>query len=128
MQNNAENIALLHQLKSIGVSIVLDDFGGGHASLKHLTMFPWDKIKIDQSFAKDIGVRGDTSAVVCAVAGLGRNLQIATIADGIETEEQCALLRAAGCVLGQGSLFGRPAANDQLVFCGSNQRDRCVGR
>jgi len=103
-------------LRSIGVSIVLDDFGCGYSSLKHLTMFPWDQIKIDRSLVDDIGIRADTSAVVCAVAGLGRSIQIATVADGIETEEQCALLRAAGCVLGQGPLFGQPAVDIQRVF------------
>jgi diguanylate cyclase (GGDEF)-like protein/PAS domain S-box-containing protein len=114
LQNTDDNIALLHQLKSIGVSIVLDDFGTRYSSLSYLKMFPWDKIKIDRSFVGELGTRADCRAIVCAVVGLGHSLHIATTAEGVETEEQCALLRAAGCRLGQGFLFGRPVPKTKL--------------
>jgi diguanylate cyclase (GGDEF)-like protein/PAS domain S-box-containing protein len=116
LQNNDENIAVLRQLKSLGASIVLDDFGTGYSSLSYLKMFPWDKIKIDRSFVGEIENRADCRAIVCAVVGLGHSLDIATTAEGIETQEQWTLLRAAGCALGQGYLFGRPAPKAKLVF------------
>jgi len=108
--------ALLHAIKSIGVSIVLDDFGTGYSSLSYLRMFPFDKIKIDQSFVKELSTRPDCAAIVCALIALGRNLDMATTAEGVETEEQLMLLRAVGCDLAQGYLFGKPVANDELSF------------
>jgi diguanylate cyclase (GGDEF)-like protein/PAS domain S-box-containing protein len=116
LHKNDENIALLHQLKSIGVSIVLDDFGTGYSSLSYLKMFPWDKVKIDRSFVEELVSREDCRAIVCAVIALGQNLRITTTAEGVETAEQCALLRAAGCALGQGDLFGSPVPKDKLQF------------
>jgi diguanylate cyclase (GGDEF)-like protein/PAS domain S-box-containing protein len=116
LQNSDDNIALLHQLKGIGVSIVLDDFGTRYSSLSYLKMFPWDKIKIDRSFVNELVTRADCRAIVSAVIGLGRSLHIATTAEGIETEEQCALVRAAGCRLGQGFLFGRPVPKAKLTL------------
>jgi diguanylate cyclase (GGDEF)-like protein/PAS domain S-box-containing protein len=124
LQKNDENIALLHQLKGIGASIVLDDFGTGYSSLSYLKMFPWDKIKIDRSFVDEIETRADCRAIVCAVIGLGHSLDIATTAEGIETHEQWTLLRAAGCGLGQGYLFGRPVPKADLVFSAPRYRDK----
>jgi diguanylate cyclase (GGDEF)-like protein/PAS domain S-box-containing protein len=123
LQNTDDNIALLHQLKSIGVSIVLDDFGTRYSSLSYLKMFPWDKIKIDRSFVSELGTRADCRAIVRAVVGLGQSLHIATTAEGIETEEQCALLRAAGCRLGQGFLFGRPVPKAKLSLSAKHAHD-----
>jgi diguanylate cyclase (GGDEF)-like protein/PAS domain S-box-containing protein len=118
------NIALLHQLKGIGVSIVLDDFGTGYSSLSYLKMFPWDKIKIDRSFVKELATRADCRSIVSTVIGLGHILQIATTAEGIETEQQCALLRAAGCTIGQGYLFGRPVPKANLVLTAKHCPDQ----
>ena len=87
-------------------------------------MFPWDKIKIDRSFVDDIENRADCRAIVCAVIGLGHSLDIATTAEGIETEQQWTLLRASGCALGQGYLFGRPAPKASLVFGARQISDR----
>jgi EAL domain-containing protein (putative c-di-GMP-specific phosphodiesterase class I) len=115
LRENDDNIALLHQLKCIRVSIVLDDFGTRYSSLSYLKMFRWDKIKIDRSFANGLAIRADCRAIVSAVIGLGDRLQIATTAEGIETEEQCALLNAAGCARGQGYLFGRPVPKGKLL-------------
>ena len=86
----------------------MDDFGTGYCSLSYLRSFPFDKIKIDQSFVRDLASRGDAMAIVRAVTGLGRSLGIATTAEGVETTEQLALLRAEGCTQVQGFLFSPP--------------------
>jgi diguanylate cyclase (GGDEF)-like protein/PAS domain S-box-containing protein len=124
LQKSDDNIALLHQLKCSGVSIVLDDFGTRYSSLSYLKMFPWDKIKIDRSFVNELTTRADCRAIVCAVIGLGRSLHIATTAEGVETEEQCTLLRVAGCTLGQGFLFGRPVPKAKLALAAKHRRCR----
>ena len=108
LQGSAENVETLHQLRLMGISIVLDDFGTGYSSLSYLRMFPFDKIKIDRSFVHELAKNADCAAIVSAVAGLGRSLRISTVAEGIETEDQLLLVRAAGCTHAQGYLFGRP--------------------
>jgi predicted signal transduction protein with EAL and GGDEF domain len=116
LQNNAENLAVLHQLKAFGVSIVLDDFGTGYSSLSYLRMFPFDKIKIDKSFVAEFSHRADCAAIVCAVTGLGRSLDVDTTGEGVETAEQFELLRAAGCTQVQGFFFHRPVPACELDF------------
>lgn len=98
-------LATLHQLRSLGVSIAMDDFGTGYSSLSYLRKFPFDKIKIDQSFIRDLGDGGDSLAIVRAVTGLGSSLGIATIAEGVETADQLARLKAEGCTGVQGFYF-----------------------
>jgi EAL domain-containing protein (putative c-di-GMP-specific phosphodiesterase class I) len=95
---------------------VLDDFGTGYSSLSYLRMFPFDKIKIDRSFVGELSNRADCAAIVCAVTGLGRGLEILTTAEGVETEEQLDLLRAAGVDQVQGYLLSRPVPASQLSF------------
>jgi diguanylate cyclase (GGDEF)-like protein len=112
----AESLAVLHQLKATGVAIVLDDFGTGYSSLSYLRIFPFDKIKIDRSFVAEFSSRADCAAIVCAVAGLGRSLQLDTTGEGVETAEQFELLRAAGCSQVQGFLFDRPVPASELDF------------
>jgi EAL domain-containing protein (putative c-di-GMP-specific phosphodiesterase class I) len=85
-------------------------------------MFPFDKIKIDQSFINEMSTRTDCAAIVCAVTGLGRSLNIATTAEGVETQEQFTLLRAVGCTQIQGYLFGRPVPAAELPFNGPQAR------
>jgi diguanylate cyclase (GGDEF)-like protein len=109
-------IAALHALRRMGVSIVLDDFGTGYSSLSYLRAFPFDKIKIDKSFVDEMQSRTDCAAIVSAVAGLARTLNMATTAEGVETPEQLALLRAAGCGQAQGYLFSRPRPLAELDF------------
>jgi diguanylate cyclase (GGDEF)-like protein/PAS domain S-box-containing protein len=116
LHKNEDNISLLHALKNLGVAIVLDDFGTGYSSLGYLKMFPFDKIKIDRSFINEMSTRTDCAAIVCAVTGLGRSLNIATTAEGVETQEQFTLLRAVGCTHIQGYLFGRPVPVAELPF------------
>ena len=114
LQGSAENVETLHQLRLMGISIVLDDFGTGYSSLSYLRMFPFDKIKIDRSFVHELAKNADCAAIVSAVAGLGRSLRIGTVAEGIETEDQLLLVRAAGCTHAQGYLFGRPCPAQAL--------------
>jgi diguanylate cyclase (GGDEF)-like protein len=114
---SSEHIAaLLREIKSLGVSIVLDDFGIGYSSLKYLQIFPIDEIKIDKSFIQSMTSRVDCAAIVSAIAGLGRNLAIETTAEGVETIEQFAFLRTAGCQLAQGYFFSRPVPVSDLSF------------
>jgi len=107
LQRNDKNIGILHELRDLGVSIALDDFGTGYSSLSYLRIFPFDKIKIDKTFVSEMSRMDVCAAIVCAVANLGRSLDIVTTAEGVETEEQLELLRAAGCTQAQGYLFGR---------------------
>jgi diguanylate cyclase (GGDEF)-like protein/PAS domain S-box-containing protein len=107
------NLAMLHQLRGVGVRISMDDFGTGYSSLSYLRSFPFDKIKIDRSFVKELAQRPDCVAIIRAVAGLGISLGIATTAEGVETPEQLERVRAEGCTEVQGYLFSppRPAAD-----------------
>jgi EAL domain-containing protein (putative c-di-GMP-specific phosphodiesterase class I) len=115
-QGSAENIETLRQLRELGISIVLDDFGTGNSSLSYLRMFPFNKIKIDRSFTSELADNADCASIVAAVANLGRSLQIETVAEGIETEDQLALVRAAGCTHAQGYLFARPCLAADIQF------------
>ncbi len=108
----------LRQLKNLGVAIALDDFGTGHSSLGYLNKFPFDRIKIDRSFVGSIVDNPNSMAIVSAVSGLVRQLEMAATAEGVETEEQFAILRAAGVTYGQGYLFGRPCPVAALRFDG----------
>jgi len=113
----SENIpALLHEIKRLGVSVVLDDFGIGYSSLKYLQMFPIDEIKIDKSFIQNMTTRLDCAAIVGVISQLGRNLDIETTAEGVETIEQFVFLRTAGCRLAQGYFFSRPVPACDLLF------------
>ena len=112
------NLAILHQLRELGISISMDDFGTGYSSLSYLRSFPFDKIKIDRSFVKDLARRCDCVAIVRAISGLGRSLNITTTAEGVETVDQLAWLRAEGCNEVQGFLFSaaRPAGRDRSAI------------
>uniref|UniRef100_Q07P60 Diguanylate cyclase/phosphodiesterase with PAS/PAC sensor(S) n=1 Tax=Rhodopseudomonas palustris (strain BisA53) TaxID=316055 RepID=Q07P60_RHOP5 len=105
------NLATLHQMRDLGVRISMDDFGTGYSSLSYLRSFPFDKIKIDRSFVQDLAQRPDCLAIVRAIAGLGRSLNITTTAEGVETQAQLDWLREEGCNEVQGFLFSpaRPA-------------------
>ncbi|MDQ8726559.1 EAL domain-containing protein [Bradyrhizobium sp. LHD-71] len=105
------NLATLHQLRGLGVRISMDDFGTGYSSLSYLRAFPFDKIKIDRSFVRELAERPDCVAIVRAISGLGRSLGITTTAEGVETSEQLERLRMEGCNEVQGFLFSpaRPA-------------------
>jgi len=98
----------LERLKQIGVLLALDDFGTGFSSLSYLRRFPIDTLKLDRSFITSIENDPKSAAIACGVVTLGHNLQLKTLAEGIETRGQWALLQACGCDEGQGFLFGKP--------------------
>ncbi len=108
MKDSAENLAILRGLKQLGVAISLDDFGSGYSSLGYIRAFPLDRIKIDRSFIAEALQNRDCAAIVSTIVTLARYLDIATVAEGVETDEQQQFLRAAGCSFFQGYLFGRP--------------------
>ncbi len=116
LQDDEETLLLLHQLHALGVQIVMDDFGTKYSSLNYLRRFPLDKIKIDRSFIADLSNGNEISmAIVQAVVRLAKVLKVPTTAEGIETEEQLELVRAAGCTEMQGFLFSRPKPIEELL-------------
>ena len=124
MQENEGAIAVLHQLRDLGIKIAMDDFGTGYSSLGYLRSFPFDRIKIDQSFIRDLPGKEDSLAIVRAVVGLSSSLGIKTTAEGVETKEQLASLTSEGCGEFQGFLFSqpRPAAEvERLLGEGASQ-------
>ena len=108
LQNTFSTLATLHELRRMGVQIALDDFGTGYSSLSYLRSFPFDKIKIDRSFIQDLSNGAEPLAIVNAVAGLARCLNMTSTAEGVETPQQMETLQAIGCTEMQGYLFSRP--------------------
>jgi diguanylate cyclase (GGDEF)-like protein len=108
LQESEATLATLHKLRALGIRISMDDFGTGYSSLSYLRSFPFDKIKIDQSFIRDLAGHSGSAAIVRAVTGLGSSLGIHTTAEGVETEEQLARLITEGCTEVQGYLFSPP--------------------
>jgi EAL domain-containing protein (putative c-di-GMP-specific phosphodiesterase class I) len=128
--DNTENaLNVLHQLKALGVRISMDDFGTGYSSLSYLQKFPFDKIKIDQSFVRGADHNEDSDAIVRAVAALGKSLGMTTVAEGVETQEQLDRVRAGGCSEVQGYLTGRPlpAAEAASLMIGLNSPKTAPG-
>jgi predicted signal transduction protein with EAL and GGDEF domain len=115
LQDNSTTVATLHQLRKLGVKIAMDDFGTGYSSLSYLRSFPFDKIKIDKSFVKDVLVHPESLVIVRAVAGLGISFGVPTTAEGVETREQFEQIRNAGCTQCQGYLFGRAIPNAEVM-------------
>jgi EAL domain-containing protein (putative c-di-GMP-specific phosphodiesterase class I) len=104
----------LRELKAIGVRIVLDDFGTGYASLSYLKRFTIDALKIDRSFVDGLGRDPENGAIVNAVLGMARALDVGVTAEGVETRDQLARLRASGCAFAQGYLFSEPIPGDDV--------------
>jgi diguanylate cyclase (GGDEF)-like protein/PAS domain S-box-containing protein len=105
LQDTEATLTTLHQLRGLGARIAMDDFGTGYSSLSYLRRFPFDRIKIDQSFVRDICTKQDSGAIVRAVAGLSNELGMATTAEGVETMAQLEAVTMAGCTEVQGYLF-----------------------
>ena len=118
LTDNVATLATLHTLKRLGVRVAMDDFGTGYSSLSYLQSFPFDKIKIDQSFVRNLDITGSSRLIVRSVVGLGRSLGMTVTAEGIETEAQMEQLRLEGCDEAQGYLFSRPvpAAGIDALF------------
>ena len=108
LEDTSSTLATLHELHALGVSVAMDDFGTGYSSLGYLRRFPFDRIKIDQSFVRELGRQPDSDAIVRAVTALSRALGMETTAEGVETVEQLRTLAQAGCSVVQGYLFSRP--------------------
>jgi predicted signal transduction protein with EAL and GGDEF domain len=114
MTNNDATLAVLHELRSLGVRIAMDDFGTGYSSLSYLRSFPFDKIKIDQSFVRDLTERPDSIAIIRAVADLGQSFGMTTTAEGVETQEQLDKMRAEGCNEVQGYFYSKPVPASEI--------------
>ena len=104
------SLAILREIRTLGVCIAMDDFGTGYSSLSNLRHFPFDKIKIDKSFVSAMHEDEAARSIVRAIAGLGKGLNLPVVAEGVENEVQRSMVQAEGCALAQGYLFGRPAA------------------
>ena len=109
MQDRERAAVILKELAEMGLSVAVDDFGTGYSNLSYLIDFSFQKLKIDRSFVSRIDTDTSTGAVVSTIVGLSRALGVHTIAEGVETESQATMLKAAGCQVVQGYLFGKPA-------------------
>ena len=115
LEKSERNITILNQLRELGVRISMDDFGTGYSSIGYLRSFPFDKIKIDQSFVRDLLVDEGSLAIVRAIAGLGASFGMTTTAEGVETEEQMRCLNLEGCIEVQGYLYSKPVPANEIV-------------
>ena len=107
LENSPETLRILNGLKDLGVSIALDDFGTGYSGLGYLNSYPFDKLKIDRSFVRELGTKPKSMELVRAAINMGQSLGITTLAEGIETSVQLGILQTLGCQQGQGFLFSR---------------------
>jgi EAL domain-containing protein (putative c-di-GMP-specific phosphodiesterase class I) len=114
LQDSKATLATLHGLRDMGVRIAMDDFGTGYSSLSYLRSFPFDKIKIDRSFVKDITTSAGSLNIVRAVAAMAKGLGMACTAEGVETPEQLSTISSEGCTEMQGFLFSKPLPVDQI--------------
>jgi len=108
MENAQETIRTLVELKALGIQLAVDDFGTGYSSLSYLKHFPIDRLKIDQSFTRDIEADPDDRGIVEAIIGLARSLNLRVIAEGVETDGALAILQRLGCDEAQGYFFAKP--------------------
>ncbi len=115
LQEDSTVLNTLHRIRDLGVKISMDDFGTGYSSLSYLRSFPFDKIKIDRSFIRELGKKDDCAAIIRAVTRLGGNLGMITIAEGVETSEQLEILRTEGCTQAQGYLFSHPMPAHEIA-------------
>ena len=115
MKDVTASARTLHQLRRLGVRLAIDDFGTGYSSLNYLKALNVDVLKIDRSFVKGLPADTDDAAIATAIIAMAHKLNLAVIAEGIETEAQCVYLREQGCELGQGYFFGRPMPIDDFI-------------
>ncbi|VAW69054.1 diguanylate cyclase/phosphodiesterase (GGDEF & EAL domains) with PAS/PAC sensor(s), partial [hydrothermal vent metagenome] len=114
VDNYEEAKRVLNDIHDMGIRIALDDFGTGYASMSYLKEFPFDTVKLDRSFVKDIPQDEQSLAIINAMLQLSCALKLSTVAEGVETEQQMAYLADHGCVYGQGYLWARPLSVQAL--------------
>jgi EAL domain-containing protein (putative c-di-GMP-specific phosphodiesterase class I) len=125
----ARALSILRRLKALGVRIAMDDFGTGYSSLSYLQSFPFDKIKIDRSFIANVQSSHQSAAIVRAVIGLARGLEVPVVAEGVETSEQLEFLSRESCSEIQGYLIGKPfpiASYSDMIGRNTAQQKRAV--
>ncbi len=127
LQNTFNTLATLQKLRALGVQIALDDFGTGYSSLSYLRSFPFDKIKIDRSFIQDLMNGAEPLAIVHAIAGLAKSLNMTSTAEGVETKQQLEALQALGCIEMQGYLFSQARPPAEIVRMFLNGDKRAIG-
>jgi len=131
LQNRETTLAVLHQLRALGIRIAMDDFGTGYSSLTYLQCFPFDKIKIDRSFVKDITENAGSLNIVRAVAALANGMGMTATAEGVETRQQLDRITSEGCTEMQGYLFSRPLPAqeiERLFLSGRGESRKALGR
>ena len=121
MRNPERSIIMLKQLKKLGVGLAIDDFGTGHSSLSYLKRLPVDKVKIDQSFVRDIPFDNDDMELTSAIIALSKSLKLELIAEGVETTEQAEFLKENGCLQAQGYLYSKPENVETITEMLRNQ-------
>lgn len=126
MQDPAEAIQVLNQLKSLGVMLAIDDFGTGYSSLSNLKRFPLDCLKIDRSFIEGIPDDGDNVAITEAIMAMAKKLRLFVVAEGVETSEQRLFLKRCGCELIQGYFYSKPLPPEQLADFVSEREQNVV--
>jgi diguanylate cyclase (GGDEF)-like protein/PAS domain S-box-containing protein len=126
MEKSEHVLATLHALRMLGVRMSMDDFGTGYSSLSYLRSFPFDKIKIDQSFVRGLAGNQDAQAIVRAIVNLGRGLGVTVTAEGIETEAELGCLRNEGCNEGQGFLFSKARPQEDVLAMLARQQAQRV--
>lgn len=121
LQRNDDNVAMLHQLSSMGIQLSVDDFGTGYSSLAYLQRFPVDALKIDQSFVREINCDPNATALVAAIISMAHSLELKVLAEGVETAEQIEFLQAHGCLLAQGYYYSEAVSADAFATLLSGQ-------
>src|ERR1700745_3184777 len=122
LEKSSQVLATLHALRALGVRISMDDFGTGYSSLSYLRSFPFDKIKIDQSFVRDLGANRESQAIIRSIISLGKGLGVIITAEGVEPEAELSSLRSEGCDEGQGYLFSKARPNVEIISLLQAQR------
>jgi EAL domain-containing protein (putative c-di-GMP-specific phosphodiesterase class I) len=130
LENKETTLDVLHQLRALGVRIAMDDFGTGYSSLTYLQCFPFDKIKIDRSFVKDIADNTGSLNIVRAVAALANGMGMTATAEGVETREQLDRITSEGCTEMQGFLFSQPLPAHEIerLFLSGREAQKPPGR
>jgi diguanylate cyclase (GGDEF)-like protein/PAS domain S-box-containing protein len=123
VESSGDARSAIDAIDALGMAIVIDDFGTGYSGLTYLKRLPIDKVKIDQSFVRDLNVDPDDAAIVTAIVAMSRSLGVDVVAEGVETEQQAAELRRLGCFSAQGFLLGRPmSAPEALALAEGSER------